>query len=125
MGSPGETRDRVAALGARQVQFKPGDRVSARVSLRAPGLPTNTGTELSDLAEALAGREPLAGHYGLRDRSKLGPLWGAVAEIVAGGFKEVPAFAPLLDQLVAGLHLPSRERSALIRLIADLRDLFR
>ncbi len=124
-GALEESRAALAALVAQQVQLKQVDRVSALVSLRALGLPSNTVTELIDLAEALAGPAPLGGHYGLRDATKLGPLWGAVLELVAGGFSQVPQVGPLLDELLAGLKLPGRERATLLRLIQDLRDLFR
>lgn len=124
-GALEESRTALAALVAQQVQLKQVDRVSALVSLRALGLPATIVTELIDLAEALAGPASIGGHYGLRDATKLGPLWGAVVELVVGGFQQVPQVGPLLDELLAGLKLPSRERATLLRLIQDLRDLFR
>jgi len=125
LGALEETRSRVAELVAREVQAKRTDRVAALVSLRRLGLPSDLVSTIVGLAEAIAGPQAMAGDFGLATPKGGGLGFAAIAQAVLGGLSEVGPPSEVVTRLLDGLGLPGRDRSALVRLIRDVRDLFR
>jgi len=124
-GALQETRQRIADLIAREVQLKRSDRVSALVSLMQLGIPLELGEVLVGLAEAIGGPSPLAGGYGMPAGGKVAGAFGDIGRIVLAGLGEIKAPSDLVAQMLSRLGLPARDRNALVRIIRDVRDLFR
>ncbi|SRR6266568_3240758 len=120
-----ETRQRLADLIAREVQLKRTDRVSALVSLLQLGIPLDLGEVLVGIAGAIAGPAEVTGGFGMPAGGKVLGAFADVAKLVLGGLSEIKAPSDLVAQFLARLGLPTRDRAALVRLIRDVRDLFR
>ncbi len=124
LGALEETRRRIAELVAAEVTARRTDRLAAFVSLRTLGLPDDLATTLVGLAEAIAGPTARAGEYGMPAGGVVGGAFGAIEQIVLGGLGELKAPGDVVAELLKRLGLPGRDRSALVRLIRDVRDLF-
>src|SRR6266699_89740 len=120
-----ETRQRLADLIAREVQLKRTDRVTALVSLLQLGIPLDLGQVLVGIADALGGPAPVDGGFGMPAGGKVLGAFADIAQIVLGGFGGIKAPSDVVAQMLARLGLPARDRAALVRLIRDVRDLFR
>ncbi len=123
-GALEEAQAKIAALVAQAVQAKQTDRVAALVSLRVLGLPQDLASEIVQLAEALAGPAPFAGDYGVIGGFKPSGAFGTVVAAVVEGLAGIRSPADLVTELLARLGLPGLDRTALTRLIQDLRQLF-
>ncbi len=125
LGALEETRDRIAELVTQEVQAKRTDRVSALLSLFRLGLPGDLATVLVGLAEAIAGPGPRAGEYGMPAGGQVGPAFEAISTAVLGGLAGVGVPSEVVTEVLKRLGVDGGDRSALVRLIGDVRDLFR
>ncbi len=125
LGAAEEARARIADLIAQEVQLKRTDRLAALAALRGLGLPHDLASTIVQIAEALGGGTPRAGEYGMPAGGRVTGAFGLVAESVLGGLGSIKSPADAVIELLRTLGLPGRDRSALTRLIRDIRDLFR
>ena len=124
-GALQETRKRIADLIAAEVRLKRTDRVSALISLLRLGVPQDLGEVLVGIAEAIGGPSVMAGAFGMPEGGKVTGAFRDIGRIVLEGLGGIKAPSELVAQMLGRLGLPARDRAALVRLIRDVRDLFR
>ncbi len=123
-GALEEATAKVAELVAAEVTAKRMDRLSALVSLRGVCLPHDLASTIVDLADAIAGPEHRPGDYGLPAGGSGGGAFGLISETVLGGLAGVKSVTDLVATILQSLGLPGRDRTALVKLLRDLQDLF-
>ncbi len=125
LGALDETRTRLAELVSQEVAAKRMDRVSALVSLLQVGLPGDLVTVIVGLAEAIAGPVARDGEYGMPAGGQVGSAFGAIEAAVLAGLGGVGLPSDVVTEVLKRLGVDGGDRSALMRLIGDVRDLFR